>query len=378
MVSPSPTAATFASPFGLAPSYSSPTPGLMPMGNAAWGTSYSPYDFGYSPTARALQSPAAYTATTYAPQPFLPQTMQGYGTLLLDSLSDALVPSPVVYAASAAPVAIANMRAVAGGVADGFQDQFGRVSSPVMSTISPYAAPVVAPVIAAASPVVSHTEDALRAYGSQVQPVARKAQHVATLALRGATRRGKEIWAGVRSPRSVHITQVPSRFNRNPAADNRDCGPASVAMAVRLVGKKIPGLSPGSSPQAQINRVRALAGKVDSRSTTTNWDLERALERTGAKVREVYDAAAIRQSVMAGKPVVLNGNPRNAGAYGPSFSDKQLSPYDGAHWIAVTGLDQATGKFIINDPLSKVGPLKVSRAQLEAYRGGSLGIEVSR
>ncbi|MBC7644683.1 MAG: hypothetical protein H7123_06125, partial [Thermoleophilia bacterium] len=45
---------------------------------------------------------------------------------------------------------------------------------------------------------------------------------------------------------------------------------------------------------------------------------------------------------------------------------------------AVTGIDQRTGKFIINDPLSSVGPVEVTDAQLDAYRGGSMGITVSR
>jgi hypothetical protein len=55
-----------------------------------------------------------------------------------------------------------------------------------------------------------------------------------------------------------------------------------------------------------------------------------------------------------------------------------MTPYDGAHWIVVSGYDKATHKYIINDPLSKIGAVKVSKAQLEAYRGGSMGIEVSK
>ena len=54
-----------------------------------------------------------------------------------------------------------------------------------------------------------------------------------------------------------------------------------------------------------------------------------------------------------------------------------MTPYDGAHWIVVSGFDSKSGKYIINDPLSKVGPVKVTPAQLEAYRGGSIGIEVT-
>jgi hypothetical protein len=92
----------------------------------------------------------------------------------------------------------------------------------------------------------------------------------------------------------------------------------------------------------------------------------------------VHDLESVKAAVTSGRPVVLNGNPRNPGAYGPAFSADKLVPYNGAHWIAVTGFDEGSGKFIVNDPMSTVGPLKVTRAQLEAYRGGSLGIEVTQ
>jgi hypothetical protein len=122
--------------------------------------------------------------------------------------------------------------------------------------------------------------------------------------------------------------------------------------------------------------VRRLTGNAANTLSTTNTQLERALTAAGTKVKEIADAASVRQSVLAGNPVILNGNPRNAGAYGPSFNANQMTPYNGAHWIVVSGFDEASGKFIINDPLSKIGPVKVTPAQLEAYRGGSMGIEV--
>jgi hypothetical protein len=191
-----------------------------------------------------------------------------------------------------------------------------------------------------------------------------------------ARRVGTQLWAGVKNPISIHITQVPSRFNAAPAAGNRDCGPASVAMALRLLGKAIPGVAAGAAPQKLINRVRQLSGNVANGVSTTNLELERALTAAGTHVREIADAASVRQSVLDGKPVILNGNPRNPGAYGTHFTATQMTPYDGAHWILVSGYDTKTKKFIINDPLSKVGPVQVTAAQLDAYRGGSMGIEV--
>lgn len=148
-------------------------------------------------------------------------------------------------------------------------------------------------------------------------------------------------------------------------------------MALRLLDKDIPGVASTASPQRLINRIRQLSGNVSNSVSTTNHDLARALQSAGASTREFADAGSIRSAVLSGKPVILNGNPRHKGAYGFKFSEQQMTPFNGAHWIVVSGFDTSSGKFIINDPLSKVGAVKISPTQLEAYRGGSLGIEVS-
>lgn len=202
--------------------------------------------------------------------------------------------------------------------------------------------------------------------------VAKLAQRVA------AGGRGSEVWAGRRDPRKVHVTQVDSRYNPGAAANNRDCGPASVLMALRMVGLKLPGGVGGLSAQAQIDGVRSLAGKAARAVETTNHDLNRALRRAGARVRETFSHSEIAAAIRSGRPVILNGNPRNPGAYGHGFSADRMLPYNGMHWVTVSGYDNATGNFIVNDPLSKVGPVAVSPSQLEAYRSGGMGIVVSR
>jgi len=189
---------------------------------------------------------------------------------------------------------------------------------------------------------------------------------------------GAELWAGLTNPRSVHVTQVLSKYNSHPTVGNRDCGPASVVMTLRMLKLKIPGLPAKADGQAAIVAVRRLTGVVSESVSTTNLDLEKALQQAGATTAEVVDLAAVKAAVTAGSPVILNGNPRNAGAYGWKYNAKQMMPYNGAHWIAVTGIDNKSGKYIINDPLSSVGPVEVTPAQLDAYRGGSMGITVSR
>lgn len=205
----------------------------------------------------------------------------------------------------------------------------------------------------------------------------RTVSDIAGAGISKARRAGTELWAGVRNPKSIHVSQVQSKYNAAPAPGNKDCGPASVVMTLKLLGKSIPGTSAGVAPQKLINRVRQLAGNATNTASTTNHELERALVAAGTSTREIADGVSIREAVTAGKPVILNGNPRHPGAYGPKFSASQMTPYDGAHWVVVSGIDESSGKFIVNDPLSKIGPVKVTPTQLEAYRGGSIGIEVS-
>lgn len=248
--------------------------------------------------------------------------------------------------------------------------------------VAPPPAPAPVPDSAAAPPagadptLVGSVSTALAGFAGATGRAVSAATGVAGAGVSRARRAGSELWAGVRSPRAIHVSQVPSKYNQAPAAGNRDCGPASVVMTLRLLGRSIPGAAAGATPQRLIDRVRQLAGNAANSASTTNHELARALRAAGTKTREITDAASVRQSVLAGRPVILNGNPRNAGAYGRSFRPSQMTPYDGAHWIVVSGFDAKAGTFIINDPLSKVGPVKVTPAQLEAYRGGSMGIEV--
>jgi hypothetical protein len=247
----------------------------------------------------------------------------------------------------------------------------------VAQNVAPTQSSIAAAVSTTLPQVANSTASALAGFASATGKVASSAANVAGAGIARAKQVGSELWAGIRNPKSVHVTQVPSKFNPKPAAGNRDCGPTSVVIALGMLGKSIPGTSAKSSAQAKIDGVRKLAGSPDNTRSTSNLELEQALKAAGASSHEVNDLASIKAAITSGSPVILNGNPRAPGAYGRRFTSAQMTPYNGAHWITVTGFDEASGKFIINDPLAKTGPVKVSAEELEAYRGGSLGIAVS-
>jgi hypothetical protein len=69
--------------------------------------------------------------------------------------------------------------------------------------------------------------------------------------------------------------------------------------------------------------------------------------------------------VRQGIPVVLAGNP----AYGwdSRYSNDQVYHFDGGHWVTVSGYDEKTGYYVVNDPLSQIGPIYVSAQELANY-----------
>ncbi len=356
---------------GLAPQHADAAPigapmaGMLPVGRL--GNQAAPLaaaaEAAAALRAQAPLAAAAPVADEGAPAPVAAPAIEPVVVPAAAAAAPAAVAAGAAIAAAPAPAAAAPQAAAAQA----------RAAAAPAATILPLRRP-------AKRPRPARPAHAARpAKPSRPARIHRPAKPARAARIAGAGRRPKnEIWAGVRDPRSVHITQVTSRFNRNPAADNKDCGPASVAMSLLLLGMKLPGIPKQSTAQRMINRARALGGSNDSTVPTTNHDLEQALAASGASTETVTEMSAVFAAVKSGKPVILNGNPRHPGAYGPSFSARDLEPFDGAHWIVVSGFDKKSGKYIINDPLSRAGALKVTASQLTAYCGGSLGLVVSR
>lgn len=183
-----------------------------------------------------------------------------------------------------------------------------------------------------------------------------------------------------------HIAQFRGKYLPDGPSMRPNCGPASVTMALRMVGLDIPGFS-GQNSEAVLDKARVIAtGENNVAKGTTDNQLESLISTSGGRWSESSNFGEMTSWVKQGIPVVMAGNP--AHGWNNRYSSDQVYPFDGGHWVTVSGYDAKTGYYIVNDPLSQIGPIYVSEAELQNYnasraesdgsRSGGLGIAVFR
>lgn len=175
---------------------------------------------------------------------------------------------------------------------------------------------------------------------------------------------------------SIHIAQFRGPYLPDGPTMRPNCGPASVVMALRKIGLDIPGFN-GENSEAVLDKARILAtGQNNIAVGTTDSELERLIEASGGKWSESTNFAEMTQWIKSGVPVVLAGNP--AQGWNHRYSNDQVYKFDGGHWVTVSGYNQQTGKYIVNDPLSQIGAIEVTEQELYSYNqaNGGLGIGV--
>lgn len=167
-------------------------------------------------------------------------------------------------------------------------------------------------------------------------------------------------------PNAYFMTQFyHPRWNPQGPDGSTNCGPASLAMAMKAFGLTPPGVTDLSNVEAFIDKTRrAMMGTENDLQLSSDDDVLRGALTAGAKAEKVHGIQAVEQAIAQGKLVVLAGNPA---AYGHRFDDSQLQYFDGGHFITVTHM--VGDRVWINDPLSKVGSLEITRAELERYMG---------
>lgn len=211
----------------------------------------------------------------------------------------------------------------------------------------------------AARNVVSGAGTAARSVGSTVGTT-----------VSGAASRARSVWTS-------HISQFRNQYNPNGPSMAPNCGPASVTMALRMVGLDIPGFK-GQRDQRVLDKARIIAtGKNDTRVGTTDTELERVIKASGGKFSESSNFSTLTSWIKKGVPVIMAGNP--AYAWNKRISGNQVYPFNGGHWVTVSGYDSSKRQYIVNDPLSAIGPIYVPESELASYFSkGGLGIGVYR
>jgi peptidoglycan hydrolase-like protein with peptidoglycan-binding domain len=145
---------------------------------------------------------------------------------------------------------------------------------------------------------------------------------------------------------STEIRQVTNP-NYNPSTNapssSNDCGPTSVAMALASVGLLT---IDNADPEAAIKAMRTLTGGTSS-DTTGPGQLKTAITGGGGQPYDVKSLDELKLALAHGDPVV-------------AFNDN----YHG-HWYTVTGYDPQSGKFLVNDPMSKTGTAWLAPSEMK-------------
>ncbi|GMU63103.1 MAG: hypothetical protein AMXMBFR34_48660 [Myxococcaceae bacterium] len=179
-----------------------------------------------------------------------------------------------------------------------------------------------------------------------------------------------------------------SKWNKDGPLSSSTCAPTSLAMAARVFGKEPRGLSIEES----IHRSRQSYGATSDGTGTFRSQITRGATALGLKVR-VLDTrlslssmlTRIDQQLAAKRVVVLEGQPglesAGATAYQRAFNRAYAAAgvtrtytFDGRHSIVVLGKD-AAGKYVVGDPISEVGMLALTGAELKDFfaRWGGTG-----
>ena len=180
-------------------------------------------------------------------------------------------------------------------------------------------------------------------------------------------------------PKAFFKRQVfHSVWNPTGPSTSGNCAPASLAIAAKALGKEPPDLDVEES----IDRVRKLMGKASDSGGANLDQVRTGVEKLGLK----YVAMAkggLETQLGKGRLVVLVGTPGDGGggsstAYQKAFATAGYAyTFDGRHSILVMAL-RASGKYLVADPLSKLGPLELTRSQMHDFyaRWGGEGTSI--
>jgi hypothetical protein len=184
----------------------------------------------------------------------------------------------------------------------------------------------------------------------------------------------------------LFVTQfVTDKYNPTGPWGSKDCGPASLLMALRMAGVDVP-YNPRSdldgdgtlNDQEQITEMRWWMTGQGETGETNAGQVDSAAEGHGYTSQSVDSFADIKALAAKGLPVMVSGHTStiadgtawgNAYDAGPGTDSDYRGdgPLSTGHFISVTGYDAASDTFIVLDPMAATGPLRVSAAEVEAF-----------
>lgn len=179
-----------------------------------------------------------------------------------------------------------------------------------------------------------------------------------TDALRANSDQGGPVSAAVGEANRIFISQYPSRFNPFAFRRNNNCGPACLAMALRIFGHG----GSGGSPQDAIVSARSdMTGNVADRLTGLR-DVLRGARANGLNAYVARTMVQIDQGLDNGAVAVVSGSPSMDTSYGGRL------PYTHArsgHFILIT--KRLGDEYIMCDPESPQGAYAIDRKELVGF-----------
>jgi hypothetical protein len=179
-------------------------------------------------------------------------------------------------------------------------------------------------------------------------------------------------------PSTYFISQIKDRnFNPDAPSNNRNCGPATLAMALRALGLRPPTLRNPNDTEAWVDAARyAMEGDTDKSKYTDEDQMLNGAIASGAKAYKVTSLDEVAQALQQGQLVALAGNPQS---YENRLTNAQYNHFNGGHFILVTGVQGNT--FTISDPQAHIPSITVSRDELRrymAYQDWNVGVAIGR
>jgi len=191
--------------------------------------------------------------------------------------------------------------------------------------------------------------------------------------------------------------ELDSRGRLVRSLSNGNCGPTSLAMAVKAFGLEQGRVS--RNPEDSIDLARNAMTKSSNWNTlrepatndrgTYQWQWERGAKRLGLKekklpISQAHPLKALDEAFKKGRMVMLGGQPGRPGdgnftAYEQAMrhrSGDTTYAYSKGHAILVMGKDKQ-GRYLVADPLSRKGVVPMSAKELASFKQW-YGVEVWR